>query len=53
MSPAGGSGASRGPFRGDLAAPRLSDGRVCTAATSGESIALSCAYRPLLVGSGQ
>jgi hypothetical protein len=24
MSPAGGSGADRGPFRGDLAAPRLS-----------------------------
>jgi hypothetical protein len=29
------------------------DGRFCTAATAGESIALSCAYRPLLVGSGQ
>jgi hypothetical protein len=29
------------------------DGKTCTAATAGESIALSCAYRPLLVGSGQ
>jgi hypothetical protein len=29
------------------------DGRVCTAAAAGGSVALSCAYRPLLVGTGQ